>query len=145
MKRTLFILALCVSATACDSIVGPSYPDVAGVYTGPLVWSVSASPTPITGTMSINVVQQDDQLTVTGSITVLGTTSQLPAITGTINETGFFTATSGGASGSAPDPTCGVITTTSSTLNFSGDTARFHETATTDYCGSWAFDATLAR
>ena len=144
-KKLVFILALSALAPACDNITGPSYPDVAGTYSGPLVWSLSIDPTPVTGTMSITVVQQDSQLTVTGSITMLGTTSQLPAITGTINETGFFTATSGGAAGNIPDPTCGVITTTSSTLTFSGNSARFHETASTQYCGSWSFDATLTR
>ncbi len=145
MKKKLLLLALCVTAPACESITGPSYPDVAGTYSGPLVWSVSLDPSPITGAMNITVVQQDNQLTVTGSITVLGVTSQLPAITGTINETGFFTATGGGAASTFPDPTCGVITATSSTLTFSGNSARFLETATTQYCGSWSFDATLTR
>ena len=38
------------------------------------------------------------------------------AITGSVNETRFFTPTAGGASPSAPDPDCGIMTTTSASI-----------------------------
>ena len=92
------------------------------------------------------VVQAGSQLTISGSLTFPGMTVQLPAVTGMINETGFFTATSGGFStGAASDDICGTITPTSSTLTFSGSTAQLHESATTDFCGTLTLDATLTR
>ena len=91
------------------------------------------------------VVQAESQLTISGSMTLDGMTVQLPAVTGTINETGLFTATAGGFSTSAVPDTCGTITPTSSTLTFSGSTAQLHESATTDFCGTLTLDATLTR
>lgn len=142
VNNHLLMIASCAAATSCG-ITGPQYPDVAGTYDGPLTWQIPGES--IAGQMNLTVVQADDQLTITGSATILGSTIQLPAITGTVNETGFFTATAGGAAGTVSDPNCGTITTTSATLNFTGDSARYHETATTSWCGAWAFDATLTR
>lgn len=97
------------------------------------------------GSMNMVVAQSDEQLTITGSITFLGETTQLPAITGTINETGFFTATAGGFSGSTSDPNCGTWTTTSATLTFSGATARLQESASSPLCGTLSLFGTLTR
>ena len=95
------------------------------------------------------VVQAGSQLTISGSMTFDGVTMQLPKVTGTINETGFFTATAGtdgfSPGAAASDDTCGTITSTSSTLTFSGSTAQLHESATTDFCGTLTLDATLTR
>lgn len=143
MKRFCVVL-LCAGALACEGITGPNFPEVAGTYSGPLTVTSSLAGT-ASGTMVLTVVQATEQLTITGSVTFFGSTSQIPAITGTINETGFFTATAGGATAAAPDPDCGVMTTTSATINFSGGTVRFHQSITTTYCGSLAFDATLTR
>ena len=144
MKRLLTV-AICTVALACDSITGPKYPDVAGTFSGPLTVTSTIVPGSITGTMSLTVVQSDDQITVTGSVAFLGSTSQLAALTGTINETGFFTATAGGGAPSVSDPDCGIMTTTSSTLTFSGQTARFHQAISTTYCGALTFDGLLTR
>ncbi len=143
MKK-LLMGAVCAVTLACG-ITGPSYPDVAGSYSGPLTVTSTLVTGTFTGTMTLAVTQADDQITVTGSTTFMGETQQLPAITGTINETGFFTATAGGAASSPPDPECGISTTTASTLSFSGRTARFHQTISTTYCGGFSFDAELTR
>ena len=54
----------------------------------------------------MEVAQAGDQLTITGSITLGGQTIQIPAVTGTLNATGFFTIAAGstvGRYGSGPD------------------------------------------
>ena len=144
MKK-LLMGASCAITLACSGITGPSFPDVAGSYSGPLTVTSTLVAGSFTGNMTMSVVQADDQITVTGSMTFMGETSQLPAITGTINETGFFTATAGGAAPSASDDECGIATTTASTLSFSGRTARFHQSISTTYCGGLSFDAELTR
>ena len=144
MKRSV-MTAACVITLACGGITGPSFPDVAGSYSGPLTVTSTLVSGSFTGTMTMTVVQADDQITVTGSTTFMGETQQLPAITGTINETGFFTATAGGSAPSSPDPDCGISTTTASTLSFAGRTARFHQTISTTHCGGFSFDAELTR
>jgi len=135
---------LIVSAVACSDLTGPSFPDVAGTYAGTVTLSLSGGGS-VDGSMRMVVAQSDEQLTITGSITFLGETTQLPAITGTINETGFFTATAGGFSGTTSDPQCGTWTPTSSTLTFSGGTARLQESASSPVCGSLNLFGTLTR
>ena len=68
--------------------------------------------------MHMVLVQAGAQLTITGSMMLLGETVELPPVTGTVNETGFFTATTGGFSGTVSDETCGTLTTTHATLTF---------------------------
>ena len=146
LRQPLLLTALCAVTLACgDSATEPRYPDVAGSYSGPVTFMIDGQLADV-GTMNLRVVQESDQITLTSwSITTLDGTFQLPAVTGTINETGFFTATAGGGPSTVSDPACGNITAISSTLTFSGNTARFHATLVTDYCGNWALDATLAR
>lgn len=130
-------------AGACSEITGPSVPDVGGTYTGSL--TLSGGGGSLDGSMRMDVAQAGAELTITGSITFLGETVQLPAVTGIINETGFFTATAGGFSSTTSDPQCGTVTTTSATLTFSGDTARLQETASTSFCGNLSMFGTLTR
>jgi len=135
---------LILLAVACGDLTGPSFPDVAGTYSGTVTLSLSGGGS-LDGSMSMVVAQSGAELTITGSITFLGETTQLPAITGTVNETGFFTATAGGFSGTASDPQCGTLTTTSATLTFSGGTARLQESASSTYCGNLSLFGTLTR
>lgn len=135
---------LILLAIACSDLTGPSFPDVAGTYTGTVTLSLSGGGS-VDGSMSMVVAQSSEQLTITGSITFLGETTQLPAVTGTINETGFFTATAGGFSGTTSDPQCGTWTTTSSTLSFSGGTARLQESASSAFCGTLNLFGMLTR
>ena len=50
----------------------------------------------VTGFAQMDVAQAGTQVTITGSVTLAGQTSQLAALTGTINATGFFSPTAGG-------------------------------------------------
>ena len=65
-------------------------------------------------------------------------------MTGNVNATGFFTATSGGAMATV-DPSCGVIRAVESSLTFAGRSAQYVERDATTYCGTWSFSGTLAR
>ena len=145
-KTALLLVATTLVLAGCNSPTDPSgqFPAVAGTYAGVLNWTANGVAVSDL-TARLNVVQAGSQLTITGSITVLGQTIQLPAFTGNINQTGFFTATSGGGASTGVDPTCGTISTTSATLAFTGNTARYVENATTQFCGSWVISGTLTR
>ena len=95
--------------------------------------------------MRMTVVQAGSQLTITASMTVAGQTVQVPALTGTINATGFFTYEAGGFSGTLNDPACGQITPTSTSLTFSGRTVRLAETSNSQRCGALQVSGTLTR
>lgn len=136
------VLAVLVLA-GCDSTTAPEYPDVAGNYTGSL--TVTTDGERFTGQMSMFVVQHDDGLTITGSIDILGESFHLPAITGRISKTGFFTLTAGGVATATSDPECGTVTAAAFTLTFVDDTARLHESSTSTHCGTFAYDAQLTR
>ena len=145
------VLPILILLPACggdaDPIAPPEaqIPDVAGTYTGQFTVTSSLAGATFTGSMRIEVVQAGAQLTIAGSVTLLGATQELPAVTGTINATGFFTATAGGFVNTTPDPECGRWTVTSSTLTFSGSTARYVETATSESCGDFDMSGTLSR
>lgn len=144
-RRFAFAATLTLVMACGSEPTGPQYPEVSGTYAGPVVFSSSLGGS-LEGSMSIAVVQAGAQVTITGSITFLGDTTNLPAITGNINETGFFTASAGGFSDSAEfDPECGLMTPTSSTLAFSGNTAQIHESVQTGYCGTWTLSGTLTK
>ena len=140
-------VALVLLAPACGND-GPTnssrIPDVAGIYTGPLTLTVDGN---LIGTarMRMNVVQSGSRLTITASAEFDGQTAEMPALTGTVNETGVFTPTGGGASTLFDDPDCGTVTITSWGLTFSGDTVRYGERAATSACGTWEISATLSR
>ena len=92
----------------------------------------------------MTVVQAGTQLTLTAVLTFDGVTLHAPAITGTINSAGFFTQTSA-VEPPVMDPTCGTVTPTDFSLNFSGNTARLIERAKTTECGNWEFSGILTR
>ena len=116
---TLVLVAACgdsTSPTAPTRPTTPPIPQVAGTYTGPFDLRVDAVLI-ATGTETLTVAQAGSQVTVTGAATFseLGITIQVPAVTGTINETGFFTQTS--ADPQIPvNPVCGPVTPVSSSL-----------------------------
>ena len=153
MATSRHLLGICILAlvsAGCGDDAGsptaptaPQFPQVAGTYTGPLTVRVTGDS--LQGSARFNVAQAGAQLTITGSVTFLGETAQLPAITGTINATGFFTPTGGGVAGAVNDPDCGRITTTSATITFSGRTMRLVETASTQFCGNFEISGTLSR
>jgi len=91
------------------------------------------------------VAQAGSQLTITGTLTLNGQTFPLTAVTGNINATGFFTATSGGAVSATSDPTCGTIRPIDASLTFSGNTLQYVEHDSSQFCGTWTFSGTLTR
>ena len=142
----LVLVAACgdsTSPTAPTRPTTPPIPQVAGTYGGPFEWRWDAVLV-AQGTGSMSVVQAGAQLTLTASLTFDELTLQAPAITGTVNSAGFFTQTSA-VDPPAIVPPCGLVTPTGFSLNFSGNTARLVETATTTECGNWEFSGILTR
>ena len=143
----MFIVVCLAIVSACGgspSSPTSQIPDVAGTYTGSLTWTADGA---FVASIQarLTVVQAGAQLTVSGSLTLLGQTVQVAAVTGTVNATGFFTVSGGGFAGAVDDATCGTIRGTSASLTFSGNTARYVETDTTDFCGNWNFSGTLTK
>ena len=120
------------------------FPNVAGHYTGVLDWTASGTYVALLGG-DLTVVQVGSQLTLTGFVSLSGQIIQIPAVTGNVNQTGFVTATAGGAASNVNDPTCGTISGVSTTLTFAGNTARYIEIATTQFCGTWTISGFLTR
>ena len=152
MRWTAVVLALALVVSACggDTPTAPSpsvpqIPQVAGTYTGSLQFSAPSLDFTATTPANVTVVQAGSQLTITGTLTFDGTPSEVPAITGTVNATGFFTATGGGSSLGEDDPTCGTLTPTAFTITFSGNTLRWVEQVGTSLCGNVELSGTLTR
>ena len=145
--RALVIMALlsaaCGESPTAPSPLQPQIPQVAGTYAGSVRLTADGRFLG-SGTAQMTVVQVGAQLTITGYMSVGGTTSQLSAITGTINATGFVTITSAPPP-SVRDPTCGTIAAAGSSLTFSGNTVRFVSNSTTTYCGNLQAAGTLTR
>ena len=146
--RLIVMLALTlVVGCGADSPVAPSspFPQVAGIYTGPITLSSSVFGS-ISGTARMEVAQSGSQVTITGTVTLAGETSQLAALTGAVNETGFFTATAGGAAvGPALESTCGTSTVTAATRTFVGRELQIVVEVSTVACGLITWSATLSR
>ena len=152
IKAVAFVGLFAIITAACGggssgSPTSPSsqFPNVAGTYTGQLSFLINnQAVADVPGRLV--AVQSGSQVTITATLTIDGVALNLAAVTGNINATGYFTATAGGSSSdSVYDQTCGYVTPTGTSLTFSGNTARFVETATTDYCGNWNFSGTLYR
>ena len=129
----------------------PQIPNVAGTYRGPLKITASTDDGlvmfSLSGTMHLTVVQAGAQLTISGSISILAETSALEAVTATVNDTGRVTFPPDSVVHTVPmgDDTCGTITPAPTMLTFSGTTAQFLQTATSDSCGSFEVVGTLTR
>ena len=129
----------------------PQIPNVAGTYSGPLTITASAAGgvllVNLSGTMQITVVQAGAQLTITGSISIFEETNALEAVTGTVNETGLVTFPPDSVVHTVPmgDDACGTITPAPAMLTFSGNMARFLQTASSDGCGNIEVLGTLTR
>ncbi len=148
--RILLGVVSAVLITACGggeptAPPAPEYPQVAGTYTGFVTLRMSAFAGSADFPMTLNVVQSGAQVTFSGSVTAAGEVLQLPARTGTVNQTGFVTT--GGASDNEPweDATCGTVTTTDSSLAFRGNAAELYLGANTDHCGFLTISGVLTR
>ena len=144
MRRLALVFAASVLTSCGDNPTAPTsrIPEVAGTYTGPLIVQVPTDS--FQGTARFHVAQAGTQLTVTGSISLLGTTDQLDAIRGTINEMGFFIPTTGAAAGVVHEA-CGRIVTTRTNIAFTGRRVRWEEDASTALCGTFELSGTLSR
>jgi hypothetical protein len=138
------VVLAALALTACDSMTG-GVPQVAGTYTGPVVLRFPSLGTEFEGSARLTAVQSGAEVTVHGSLTLLGVTTEVTAFTGTINSTGFFTVTENGVSGTASDPICGRYRPMGSSLTFSGREARLVENVGTDDCGNIHLSGTLTR
>ncbi len=146
-------IALCLSL-ACGSNSGspstvpsaPAAPQVAGVYRGPLTITFSLDPSIyLSGNLEFHVVQSGWQLTITGTTWIAGVREPVHAMTGSINSTGYFRVEATGAPSALYDPNCGTMRGAGGSLTFSGGTARWTSTVTTDYCGIISFSSDLRR
>ena len=151
LRTILFGLVIALVSAACSSGPGRG-PDgilrVGGTYTGKGTYLFSDRGTSFEVSMRMVVVQSGSDVTLSGSITVAGTTINLPAQTGTVSSTGTFMATSSGVidyEAALETSQCGTIHPISGSLAFSGNQARLEESANTDYCGRIQFSATLTR
>ena len=129
----------------------PQIPNVAGTYRGPLTITASLDGVvlvTLSGTLHLTVVQAGAQLTITGSVSIFDETSTLEAVTGTVDATGLVTFPPDSVV-NAPlpigDDACGAITPAPTMLTFTGTTARFLQTASSDDCGSFEVVGTLTR
>jgi len=138
----LLILFVSVAVSACGgSPNSPSdrYPDVSGYWTGTLTDYYGSQ---IYGTYSLeaSVSQSGSQVTIQPAVNGIST----PAITGTISETGFFRKTGGGTPDGDRSDGCGYYTETGMTIAFSGNTAEYNETETSD-CATRTLKGSLVR
>lgn len=139
----LFLLIMVLAA--CDSTeADPWYLSLEGRYTGEL--TVSSAAGSVSGSMTVNVEQSGEQVTLSGTVQLLGQSRAFAAITGTVNNTGFFTLTGGGYSGSLDDPNCGEVTGLSESINFiENESLEIVENYTYQVCGMVSLKAVLHR
>ena len=151
MDKLITVLITIVFIVSCgddliSSKIPSKVPQVAGTYAGPLEIIFSATPgIKLTGSMKVIVIQAGSQLTITGSVTLIGTTIQLTAISGTINSSGYFTIEKSGGVGQVRDKECGVLRTLSFSITFLNNSIKYVEDISTDYCGIFQFSGTLSK
>lgn len=138
------LLALLLLLPACDGNDNRLL-DVGGTYSGPIHLQYSIFDASQTGQMLVDVVQAGSQVTLSGTIVVDGFTMAVPALTGTMNATGYFEYSTFGVINSYYNDECGVISGSSLTVTFSAEQMRYQETATSAHCGTFSATATLRR
>ena len=145
-RRCLAAAVLMLSGAACgdDEPTGP-IPDVAGTYTGSFIVQFLLNQQGIQGSMLVVVEQAGESVTLTGEIQAAGAAASIPAVTGTLDATGFLELTGGGFSASVNEEFCGPTRTLSSTVRFFGRSAEVSEHADTDFCGRVILSGSLAR
>ena len=132
----------CGGARTCEDMTGGGgVPNVAGTYTGPVVLRFPDLDDEASGSARLVARQSGAEVTIDGSLTLAGVTTEIAAFTGRVSATGFFTTTEHGVSGTASDATCGRYLPLSSSLTFADGTARLVENVSTDYCGNIHYPA----
>lgn len=145
-RRRLAVVVLALAGTSCgdDEPTGP-IPDVAGTYSGSFIVQFLLNQQGIQGSMQVVVEQAGESVTITGEIEASGGSASIPAVTGTLDATGFLELTGGGFSSSVNEEFCGPTRTLSSTVRFLGGSAEVSEHADTDFCGRVILSGSLAR
>ena len=148
IQKAAAVVAAVIVIAACDDMTGAGaagVPSVAGTYSGPVVLRFPDLAVETTGSARLTVVQSGAEVTISGSLTLAGVTTEVTAFTGRINATGFVSVTESGVTGTASDATCGRYYPVSGSLTFAGGQARLVENVTTDYCGNIHLSGTLTR
>ena len=135
---------LSVAACGDDEPTGP-IPEVAGTYNGSFFVQFLLNQQGVQGSMRVVVEQAGESVTITGEIEASGGSASIPAVTGTLDVTGFLELTGGGFSASVNQQFCGSTRTLSSTVRFFGGGAEVSEHADTDFCGRVILSGSLTR
>ena len=145
-RRRFALAAIVLVGAACgdDEPTGP-IPDVAGTYTGSFIVQFLLNSQAMQGRLLVIVEQSGESVTLTGEIEASGGTASIPAVTGTLDATGFLELTGGGFSASVNEEFCGPTRTLSSTVRFFGRSAEVSEHADTDFCGRVILSGSLTR
>ncbi len=145
-RRRFALAAIVLVGAACgdDEPTGP-IPDVAGTYNGSFIVQFLLNQQGVQGSMRVVVEQSGESVTITGEIDASGGTASIPAVTGTMDATGFLELSGGGFSASVNEEFCGPTRTLSSTVRFFGGSAEVSEHADTDFCGRVILSGSLTR
>lgn len=138
LSISFVLIIVCLVLVSCDSN-NSGVPNVEGVYQGLMTFEGLGTTDDVNTTW--NVIQHGDQVTITGTQDGEST----PALTGTVNETGFLTITAGGGARSWQHSLCGQIRVTSSTAVFSAQNVQVQEEAVSSNCGSFSLSGVLVR
>lgn len=145
-RRHWVVAAVALLAAACqqDGPTALQAPEVAGTYAGSFTIRFLVNSEIGVGTMRVMVAQSGEQVTVTGSITILNQTTPIPAITGTLDTDGIARMDAGVVETIYRD-LCGNIRTLTSSLTFARGSVWVSEHGDSDYCGRMIFSGTLTR
>lgn len=144
----LFFLFIAILFASCKMPTAEdSDSDFAGTYAGQASYHIpTSSAESITSTLRIEVVQSKSQMTISGTETFTGELPRsMPAITGNVSDTGFFTPQGGSRIATWEDANCGRVASTKNTLAFANQNLRITETILTSECENVLFSALLIR
>ena len=151
-RRFQPIAAALLAVAACDSSTGPSFPEVAGTYTGPLTVGATfqGETVPVNGSMRVLAEQDGNQATLSGSTTILGETEPFEPGAGIIDEAGVWTDAGSEFFELGDDQECpGYTGRRAVTVRFSGGSLRVESSVThsepTVDCPSITLSAALTR
>ncbi len=147
LHTVAYVLLTTLLLVGCDSNDESGLPSVAGQYSGEL--RITEADTPnisVNFLMQANVIQREEDLTITASLIMDGVSEAFPAVTGEISKTGFFIPTAGGTVQvhDDPDPECGDLESYSSSITFEDDVMTYTAQETSESC-DYAAIARLTR
>lgn len=145
MRAAAVAVVVLIAQTACEMPgVGSGVPDVAGSYTGPVVFEFSGRDLDVAAIVTLVVKQDGDTLTIRGTLREDRTWS-IPEFTGTVSKAGYVSVTDSGISGAFRTARCGDFRSVSISLTFLADgLVRLAETASSQFCGAFTVSGTLS-